>query len=261
MKDFSKDILHTIEQEQISPLPRWVFFMRQVLLIGAFLFSVIIGAISVSVMLFFLSDAVDTGMGNMVQVHLGQFMMTYLPYAWMAIMVLFGVFAYFEMRNTKTGYRYRTATILGISFFASFVLGGFLYAAGAGQFVDSRVAVTVPMYRGLDARKMHLWMHPNDGMLAGEILSKSDASGLIIKDFSGEQWSINAIGVQVSRFNVGDRIRISGSILSPGVFRATGIFPWNEKGMMEFQTRSQTDTRPFEGGGMMRERKNAMRAY
>ena len=261
MKDFSKDILHNIEQNKIEPLPQWIFSVRQALFVGAFLISVVIGGISVSVMLFFLSDAVDVGMGNMIRVHLGPFLLSYLPYAWTAVMILFGIVAYFEMRHIKGGYRYRTAAILSASFLTSLFLGGLLHVIGAGQFIDYKVADIMPQYGGLDARKMHLWMHPQEGMLAGSIVSGSIASSLSIKDFSGSQWTIETAEATV-RGEVagiyGERVRVAGSVVRPGVFRATELFPWSDQGMMGVPSPSGR----FSGKMMpMRERKNASRAY
>lgn len=235
MKDFSKDILHTIERTRIKPLPRWVFFARQVGLVSAFLLSVLVGGISVSVILFSMADVTDAGMGRMMRLHPGPFLLSYLPYVWVFAMVLFGIAAYFEIRHTKTGYRYRTATILGASFLASLVLGISLHAVGAGQLVDRRIADAVPQYRGFDARKMHLWMRPQEGMLAGRIVSGSATTTFVLEDFTGMRWTVEVDGV-VLRGAIegvpGERVRAAGSIIAPGVFRATDLFPWTRQGAM-----------------------------
>ncbi|KKU53902.1 MAG: hypothetical protein UX76_C0008G0025 [Candidatus Wolfebacteria bacterium GW2011_GWC1_47_103] len=81
MKDFSKDILHTIEERDIAPLPRWIFLMRQTALLGGFVLSVLIGGVSVSVILFALGD-IDPGAERMIRMHPGPFLITYLPYVW-----------------------------------------------------------------------------------------------------------------------------------------------------------------------------------
>ena len=259
MKDFSKDILHTIKQKRIEPLPHWVFFVRQVGLVGAFLLSVLVGGVSVSVILFSLSDIADANMGRMMRMHPGPFMLTYLPYVWVAAMVAFGIAAYVEMRHIKTGYRYRAVTILGASFLASLVLGGFLHAVGAGQFVDRRIADAVPQYRGLDARKMHLWMRPQEGMLAGRIVSGSATTTFVLEDFSGAQWTVESTDAAL-RGSIegvpGERVRVAGSIVRPGVFRATDLFPWGRQRAMNAPMGLPMAPEGFDGRGMlMRERK------
>ena len=257
MKDFSKNILQTIERKNIQPLPRWIFFAQQAGLVGAFLLSVLVGGISVSVILFSLSDAVETGMGRMMRMHPGPFLFTYLPYVWVLVMIAFGALAYVEARHTKAGYRYRMATIVGASFLASIVLGGLLHAAGAGRLVDRRFAEVVPQYRGLDARKMHLWMHPQEGVIAGRIVSGSATTTLTIEDFTGMRWIVETDAV-VSRGTIeavpGERIRVFGSVVAPGVFHATELFPWTKQGAMMIPER-------FDGRGMlMRERKMPLRS-
>lgn len=263
MNDFSKDILQAIEKKHIKPLPRWVFFARQVGLVGAFLLSVIIGGISVSVILFSLSEVVGVGMGRMMRLHPGPFLFAYLPYVWVAALVVFGVAAYVEMRHTKVGYRYRAMTILGASFLASLLLGGSLHAVGAGQIVERGVAGVVPHYRGLDARKERLWMRPQEGMLAGTIVSGAATTTFVLEDLSGEQWVVESSDAVVRGPIDGiseDRVRVAGSMVSPGVFRATDLFPWGgQKNMKEPMEMRMVPQRPDNRGMLMRERNNPMR--
>ena len=258
MHDFSKDILQTIEKKHIKPLPQWVFFARQASLIGTFLLSVIIGGISVSVILFSVSEVADVGMGRMMRMHPGPFLLTYLPYVWVAALIVFGVAAYVEMRHTKAGYRYRTATILGASFLASLLLGGSLHAVGAGQFVDRGVADVVPQYRGLDARKEALWMRPQEGMLAGRIVSGAATTTFVLEDLSGRRWVVEGSDAVVRGpiENISEeRVRAAGSVVRPGVFRATDLFPWGGQGKAGMPAGMRgVPQRPNNKGMLMRER-------
>lgn len=258
MKDFSKDILHTIEQEQIAPRPRWVFLMRQLAWIGGFLLSVLIGGVAVSVILFSLSD-IDSGAGRMMRMHPGSFLMTYLPYVWVLTLVAFGIVAYYDMRNIKGIYRYRAIAVLGVGILASVIIGGLLHAAGAGRIAERRFAQAIPQYQGLDSRKMHLWMRPQEGMLAGRIVSGSATSTFMLQDFTGTQWTVDASDAEYHG-GVSDgadvRVRVAGSIERPGVFRATDIFPWERRGMMQESMMLQGLPNGIEGRGMMMRERN-----
>jgi hypothetical protein len=251
MKNFSKDILHTIEQNRIEPRPRWVFLMRQAALLGGFILSVLVGGLSVSVILLSLAD-LDWDAPRMMGAHPGPFLVAYLPYVWVALLIVFGIVAYYEMRNTKSGYRYRAATILAASFLASLAVGGILHGFGMGQIAERRFADVIPQYRGLDARKMNLWMRPGDGMLAGTMVSGSATTTFVLEDFAGIRWTVSAIGAtQYGTIGTG-RVRVIGSVVRPGEFRATEIFPWTRHGMMR-------DDRGFpnmmgQGGMLFRER-------
>lgn len=236
MKDFSKNILQTLEQRQIAPRPRWIFLARQATLVAGFIFSVLIGGLSVSVILLALTDLDWDTAPRMMQVHPGPFLITYLPFLWIVFLILFGAAAYYEMRNTKTGYRYRAATILGASFLASLAVGGILHGLGMGQLAERRFSDAIPFYQGLEARKMSLWMRPGDGMLAGRIVSGSASTTFVLEDFSGKQWTIDAEGA-IQHGSASDnssvQVRVIGSVVHPGEFRATEIFPWAHHGMMQ----------------------------
>lgn len=249
MKDFSKDILHTIEEKGIAPRPRWVFFMRQCAFVGGFVLSVLIGGISVSIILFSLSE-IDMGAERMIRMHPVPFLMAYLPYVWVLMLVVFGILAYYDMRNIKGAYRFRTITLLGASILASVIVGGLLHTVGAGKLAERRFADAVPQYEGLDVRKMHLWMHPQEGMLAGSIVSGSATSTFMLEDFSGMRWTVESADATVHgpvEGISGERVKVGGAVVAPGVFHATDIFPWTRRGpsagpmndMMQGSGRSQ----------------------
>lgn len=260
MKDFSKDILHTIEQQQIAPRPRWVFVARQLALLGGFIGSVIIGGISVSIILLSISD-VGLGMGRMMRMHPGPFLITYLPYVWVFAMFAFGIVAYYDARNIKGAYRYRAIAVLGVSILASVIIGGLLHAAGAGRVAERRFAQAIPQYQGLDSRKMHLWMRPQEGMLAGRIVSGSATSTFVLEDFSGMQWTVDASDAEYHgdvMDGANARVRVAGSIERPSVFRATDVFPWERRGMMQDPMMPQGFPNDSEGRGMMMRERNIL---
>lgn len=261
MNNFSKNILHTIEQEQIEPRPRWIFLVRQAALFIAFIFSILIGGVSVAVILFSVND-IDWDAPRMMNAHPGPFLLTYLPYVWVIALVLFGLMAYYEVRHTKTGYRYRTATLLGASFLASLVVGVFLHSVGAGQAIDRRFSVMMPQYRGLDARKASLWMRPGDGMLAGTIISGSATSTFVMEDFMGVRWVVDAKdairhGVLGNEGSV--RVRVIGSVAAPGIFRATELFPWARHAMMQDGLPQGFPVMSEQGGMLFRQAQNGLR--
>lgn len=228
IKDFSKEVLHTIEREQIAPRPRWIFFVRQLSLLGGLVFSILIGGISVSVLLFSIAD-IDPAAERMMRMHPGPFFITYLPYAWILTLVAFGIVAYYDLRNIKGAYRYRTATLLGVSLFSSIIVGSIFHAIGAGKFTERQLVRRVPRYQELDARKERMWMRPNEGMLAGQIMPGPATSSCMLYDFSGQRWTVevsDSLHQRVSEGFFGERVRIIGDMVRPGVFRATEIFPW-----------------------------------
>ena len=228
LQDFSKRILHTIERDRIAPLPRWIFFVRQIALIGGFLLATFIGGISVSVILFSLSN-IDEGARHLMRLHPGPFLITYLPYLWVLLLIAFGAIAYYDIRNMKGAYRYRTATMIAASIIASLVIGGIMHIAGAGRIAERRFAQLVPHYEGFDIRRRHLWMRPQEGMLAGTIIAGAPTTTFMLEDFAGQRWTVDATTAAyrgVPNGTSGDQVRIMGTMMAPAMFRATEIFPW-----------------------------------
>ncbi len=202
--------------------------MRQLALLGGFVLSVFIGGVSISIILFSLTS-IDEGAVRMMRVHPGPFLITYLPYVWVATLIAFGFVAYYDMRNIKGAYRFRSITILSASVIVSIVVGGILHTVGAGRIAERRFAQMAPGYEGLDMRNMHFWMRPQEGMLAGRIVSGAATSTFVLEDFSGARWTVLAAdAAQHGSIEAGSssRVRVAGSLSGSATFHATDVFPW-----------------------------------
>jgi len=217
--------------EQITPDARWKFLCMNYFVWIAWALSVIFGAISFTVLLyvgnharFALYEATnDTPLSFFVEV---------LPYIWIGTFIAMGAFAYFNMRHTKSGYKYPMWQLL-ISNIVFSVAGGIaLNVFGAGYLIDTQLGKGMSMYTSLEHTEARMWQNPREGRLLG-VFSEMDEKDemYMFVDGNTKKWSIQTVELRVrdrELLSSGNTVRVLGTTTDEkaGYFHACGVFPW-----------------------------------
>lgn len=232
--NLKQTILKRIEDEQVCPRSAWFFSGRECVVWTLWVLTVLLGAVAVAVTL---SVAIYRQHSLFEITHGGPFwfVLEVLPYLWMIIFIAMAIFAVFNLRHTKNGYRYPLWQILGSSLLMSMVGGAGLHLLGVGLMLDEQLGNRVEMYKSQIKMEQKMWQAPEAGRLVGTIILASSTeiqSGkLSFRDITGFTWEIDESElkpVEVDLLKSGNQIRLLGQVMpdSPRVFHVCGVLPW-----------------------------------
>ena len=232
--DLRQTILNRIEAEQVSPRSAWFFSSKECLVWALWFFTAMIGAIAVAVSL----SAMMYSQYSFFEITHGSlfwFLLEVLPYVWLLVFVFMAVFAVYNIRHTKHGYRYPLWQILASSLALSLSGGLGLHLVGAGFSLDERLGSHLSMYESQGKRELKMWQAPQDGRMVGSLFVDETAvttdNMTYFTDVAGVVWNINTSELNQDEKNLlitGKRVRLIGHIPEPGqsLFYICGVFPW-----------------------------------
>lgn len=227
----SQKLLEKIQSEKILQRSRLRFIFRNIFFWTLFVFSIIIGGLSFSVILFAFSqedfDLFSQIVNSRIELFFGL-----LPFFWIFSCFVFLLISIFVIRHTKKGYRYSPFLVFGSSIVLSIVLGIIIFFTGGAEKMERIFSENVPVYKSLEERKISRWSNPENGFLSGMIIEKKE-NILIIKDWDHKKWEVdfeNSVIRGKLLLEKDDKIKIIGKISEYNIFIATQIGPWERMG-------------------------------
>lgn len=147
MENFSEHIVQEIAERGAIPKPRWHFLLRRSVFWTLAGLSIVIGGIAVSVAsyVFFDNDGLAAFQNAAPQEALRTLARS-IPYIWLFVLALFTASAYFGFRQTRKGYRYDTAIVVGAAIILSLVFGLILDNLDFGQSVHKYLLSQTNVY-------------------------------------------------------------------------------------------------------------------
>lgn len=237
-QDFAHKVLDRIEEERLTPRPKWQFRIKEGLFWLFWIVSILIGSLLAAAMLFAFANA---GWEYRLITHqnLFGFVMQVLPTVWIVALIGALLLAYENFRHTARGYRLPLAAVIGFSLLGT-MLGGFLlYIGGAGRAVEEGLGARLPIYRPVMQKQKQLWTSPEQGLLAGEVVDYDrERLMLRLRSFNGDIYLMSAQALaDDSRDLLVERepVRIVGVFAKPTdgpetpFFRPCYVFPWEPK--------------------------------
>jgi hypothetical protein len=232
---FARRVLERIDSEHMRPRPRWEFVGENYLfwILGAV--AVALGAVAFSAALFEIESA-DWSLYAATHVSFWAFFLAVAPFLWAAALLVFIGIGYINIKKTRRGYRYPLTVIAIGAILTSVSLGTALYASGFGEIIEESPGSALPFYRPILSAERAWWQAPEQGVLAGEVLSvASDTGSFVLRDLSGEVRTVDADDLRAADLKelvVGATVRVVGaptsSTTESGIaFHACFVFPWN----------------------------------
>ena len=226
----SQKLLEKIQSEKIPQRSRGLFVLKNIFFWLLFAFSIIIGGLSFSIILFAFNQT-DFDLLSHIPNSKIELLLGLLPFFWIISCLIFLLISIFGIRHTKTGYRYSPLLVFSSSIVLSIVLGTVLFFSGGAEKMERIFSENVPVYKSLEERKISRWSLPENGFLSGKIVGKEE--NLIIEDWNGKKWEIdlkNAIIKGRLSLEKDEEIKIIGKISGSNIFIATQIGPWERMG-------------------------------
>jgi hypothetical protein len=218
-------ILEAIERRQLAPLPSYVFFSRRSVFWCLAAVSIGLGAVSFAVLLFAVSDYYASRWRVFDNLPLNDVILS-IPVFWLVSIPFFMASAYYGVRNTRRGYRYRAAHVIALCLVASIGLGALLHLFEAGRMANNLLAANFASYRQALDVPFDKWSRPSEGYLGGHADTLIDKSTLRLTDFHAKAWVVD-LSQATNKLDTpileeGD-VAIRGVITGPTTFRAETI--------------------------------------
>jgi len=229
MEEFSKNTLQQIKKENIKPIPKWQFLLKDSLVWGLFVLNLIFGSIGFAISLYLLSNN-DVLSDSSLVTNVWEWLILAIPLAWILLTTLFVFIAYYNFKHTSGGYRFTVVKIFLMNIVVSIVLGIVINGLGLSQKLNTIFSDNIPFYNHTMDLRSEVWMRAESGYLAGTIVDiDSDTKILKIEDLNGKTWDIPYQDATVKGrvvLELGEEIKIVGKMVSDKVFEASEIRPW-----------------------------------
>ena len=225
MTELEKRIFEAIDKGNLAPRPAYVFFAKRSVFWSLAVLSIVLGALSVAVLLFAISDYYATGWRTFDNLPLDDLIVS-IPAFWLVSMPFFLASAYYGVRHTRRGYRFRPAHIVALCLAASAGLGILFHFFEAGRLVNDFLAANIAFYREQTDVPFDTWSRPEVGFLGGTVESVDGKTSLRLKDFHDKEWLVDISGAIITLDNaIGDEgdVAIRGVKTGPSEFHAETI--------------------------------------
>jgi hypothetical protein len=225
MTDLEKKVMQAIEKQNLAPKPYAYFLAKRSVFWALAIASILLGAVSAATAMFAIQDMIQNGGRQFTDMPFDDVFQS-LPALWLLFFILFCLSAYFGLRRTRRGYRYRPLGIAALIVLASLGLGWLLHVAEAGSSLHNFLAARLPSYADYTHVPYAEWSRPDKGTLGGEVQSVEAGKSLVLKDFSGKQWNVDistAINNVKNQDLIKEDVAIRGERTGPFSFKANSM--------------------------------------
>ena len=223
----SENFIQRIKEQNIKPIPRWRFTARNAMIWTLVSLSVLIGAISFSIILFVIQQIEFNLISHMTHSRL-EMWLGLLPFLWIILLIVFIIISIFGLKKTRKGYKFPVSRVVGGNVIFSILLGTLLFLGGGARWLENAFEVNMSFYEGINDKKVKMWSKPDQGYLAGTIEHVYDTT-FVIKDFDEASWEVvitNARIFELVELAVGEKVKIIGSLQQGNTFIADEVRPW-----------------------------------
>jgi hypothetical protein len=226
-------VLERIECGSICPRSRFFFKSRECVLWSLWLLTVLLGAIAVAVSFFVLLHHTYS-LYEVTHGSFWSFFIETLPLLWLFLFIVMVIFAVYNLRHTKNGYRYPLWQIFGSSLVLSLAGGALLHLAGAGFILDKHIGLMTDYYESQEKREQKIWQQPEQGRLLGRLQAGGSEAGPLTRTFIDHEsviWSTNITELdneEILLLDSGVMVRLLGEVtnLTPPQFHVCAVLPW-----------------------------------
>ncbi len=189
MKDLSQKVIQKIEKEKIKPRAK-IYFQAKNYLLWLF-FWLALFALGIILSLFFFAIFTnDWDIYPRLQFNFWHYVLFSLPLFWLIFLLFFFFLAVYSCRQTERGYRFPYYLLAAFIISGSAALGFVFWQKHLSEKTDQFLTRHLPLYQGINQKRMLIWSQPQKGLLGGIIITVIDRHHFLIKDFRGRQWKV-----------------------------------------------------------------------
>lgn len=224
-KNFGEEILHKIKDENIQPKPKWQFLLKNYVVWGMGVFSLFFGSISMS-LIFFMLRYNNWEVYGRADSDFWEVIFLAVPLFWIACLTLFTVVVWYNVKHTKTGYRYSPVLIIAVVIVASVIFGGIFFAVGVDEKIDDVLGRRAPFYNQIINPHIDFWFSPAKGRLTGLIVAQTNIDQYTLVDQGKNEWQVltqNTKKNSEAELKIGRPARLLGLVQSDHIFVAKEV--------------------------------------
>jgi len=227
----AQKIIEKIKTDRLKPIPAWKFRFKKILILFFYLLFVLIGAVSFSIILYSIQQA-DFDLLKHMDHSTIEFLLVLAPVLWLSSLIIFLLASIYSAQYTKKGYKITKSRWLILSTGLSMALGTLFFITGGANWFENSFANNLEIYKSIQEKKITIWNQAEEGRISGSIIDvKSDT--IFLRDFQGHRWKLlineNTFISPRVLLEIGEEIKINGSLINDTTFRATDIKPWSGK--------------------------------
>jgi|GEM_PF-1136559 len=202
------------------PIPRWRFVVKRIAMWSLFALSLVVGAASAAVALWFISDPQGFLSEYRESQTLG-ILLDGLPILWVCVSLGAAAAAIWFYKHTPHAYKHRMTLIVSAIVASLVCLGVALMAIGVSDSLE-QAASFFPGYSHFMNQRPALFMHPEHGRILGRIEAQATDTW-DVRDPSGMLWHVTVDMAtkffpqvqDVRQFHPGVCVRVLGQTLAP----------------------------------------------
>lgn len=186
---FNETLLKKIKDQKIKPVPKWRFSLRNILIWFFGFLSLLLGAMSVSLIIY-LQQFDELAMYQQMDARTLDLIAVMVPLFWFISFMIFLLAIYFNVKKTERGYRYRPIYILAASLILSVLLGAMFHLVGLGEQMDDWLSERAPYYDRVMSPHLHYWSNPERGRLIGMVSSETVDDNFTLMSVDQGEWQV-----------------------------------------------------------------------
>lgn len=182
----SDSVLASIRKSDVKPIPKFIHAIRNDSFWLLWGISVVAGACSVALIAF---TELNAGWEYYEMTHDNAltFFANTIPVVWIILLLGMVGLGYYNVRNTKHGYKYPVPVIILLSVGISVCGGVLIHTYGMSKDIDEVLDGFVPFHHSVDVMRRDHWLQESKGLYAGVVVDvDADDDIFLIEGFDGK---------------------------------------------------------------------------
>jgi hypothetical protein len=235
MVKISKKVLEQIEKENIKPIGKWSFVLKNSFLWSLFGLNILFGSVGFAISLFLLQSSDIFNLVLSVNDFVSVLLLA-IPTVWVLLTLFFVFVGFLNYRYTQRGYILSFPKIFLLNLSCIFVIGLIMYSTNISDTLNRVFSENIPSYQQIVDPRYRVWNRPEDGYIAGTVVSTSkedEREYLELLDLQQDTWEVDISDANVRRaveLKEGEKIKVVGESLQENTFQASDVLPWDGRG-------------------------------
>lgn len=218
MTNLDKQILNQIKD--LKPKAKWKFLFKNYLIWFLGIVFLIFASFACAFLLYLVFNN-DWEHSTLIAGSFWDYWIASFPHIWFIFTIIFLIISYQNFKHTEKGYRIGQKTLIAINVLVILFLAFIFCSFGIGNTIET---IDLEQSKIFNQRKV-IWINPEKGFLAGEVVEKSENSLKLI-DFEGKAWIIDTTEANITS-HTEEGVKILGNQIRDGVFKAKEVLPWS----------------------------------